>query len=105
MNGCLSLTLPDWRTALKKRIKRPRKPTWREYLYFGTACMTGFWALEHILREQVIMSGVQLGYCSCYWRLYLLEHKGAHFAAKYPYFLAILVIACFGMISLFLEPS
>jgi hypothetical protein len=40
----LSLTLPDWRSALKRRVRRPRKPNWRRVIYLFVMLMNVLYA-------------------------------------------------------------
>jgi hypothetical protein len=68
----LSLSIPDWRTALKKRFKKPPKPASKMFLalaIFSLACIP----IDFFIREKPVFAVVDLFYASFYWRWAWLE--------------------------------
>lgn len=62
-----SLTLPDIKTALKKRIKRPKK---QDYFWLLMCVMSGSYGVLHILQYRPRWVVYDLVLCGTYWKLH-----------------------------------
>lgn len=67
----LSFTLPDWRAALKRRIKRPRRPSPGVLVWLLIFVAGGLWNLAEYVRDPYFSSLLTVGACAMEARFFL----------------------------------
>lgn len=70
-----SLSLPDWRTALKKRIKRPKRPSFWEIYWLGFSIWAAVDGITSFMSGHIKDAVIQTILAGICWKLYQIVKK------------------------------
>ena len=95
----LSLAPPDWRTALKRRVRRPRKPTRNEAITLCQTVVFGLVAVQQLLQAHYFYALDYAILTSLCWKAYHCHRAGQPIQGILISVTAIIVAAVFLILS------